>query len=250
MKRLIISIIVAMVLFGITTPVISAGVRVTVEIGGREIQGTWDRLPYLRITDKNIGVLKIPIKKNIDKIVLLGLSVKEKSRSWHKEEYHYAADVILRNGDVLHGFIMDWYFEKIVSSIYGEIEIKKFPATIYIGEKPAAPGSTSTKISDWVRVWACGKAGIRVMANVPKGGYVGCSYWVADKRTDLPAQHIVGKDVIFFDVPLNAKCEVALWKEKYSLGKGPDPDNAWAKKNGYYLYGELDRKKGVNKVKD
>ena len=98
-----------------------------------------------------------------------------------------------------------------------------------------------------LKVSAKGSNGIKVVAEVPSEGWVGCSYWVGGKRTGLEPEYIVGEDAVYFDVPSHAKYTVALWKKKYDYEKGPEPKNPWAKANGYYLYGKLGRFTGRNK---
>lgn len=76
-----------------------------------------------------------------------------------------------------------------------------------------------------------------------EGAYLGCSFFTNSGRQDLPARFVVGEDVVVYEIPPGTyRCEIALWRESYNSGEGPDPDNAWGLKNGYYLWGELDRK--------
>lgn len=75
-----------------------------------------------------------------------------------------------------------------------------------------------------------------------KGGWLGCSFYTSCGRVDIKARRVVGEDVIIFKIPDGAyRCEVALWRQCWNTGKGPDPDNAWGKINGYYLWEELSR---------
>lgn len=87
-----------------------------------------------------------------------------------------------------------------------------------------------------------GELSVRVSID-SEGCYVGCSFYLSDgSRVDMDAEFAVGNDTIHFSIPDGAyKAEVALWREKYKLGEGPDPDNGWAKENGYYLWDEIDR---------
>lgn len=84
---------------------------------------------------------------------------------------------------------------------------------------------------------------LRVYVDVDNEGcYVGCSFYTPSGRVDMYPEYIVGKDIVFFSIPDDAfKAEVALWRNKYKYGAGPDPYNGWAKENGYYLWNELDR---------
>jgi len=87
---------------------------------------------------------------------------------------------------------------------------------------------------------------IRVEVSVDnEGTYVGCSFYTPYGREDIKPEFVTGKDVAVFKFPSNARSyEVALWREKHRFGSGPDPDNAWGRENGYYLWNEIDRKKG------
>jgi len=77
------------------------------------------------------------------------------------------------------------------------------------------------------------------------GAYLGCSVYTKSGRIDAPAKFVVGDDIVIIGLPEDAVAyEVALWRKKYDFGKGPDPYNGWAKTNGYYLWDEMDRKKG------
>lgn len=84
---------------------------------------------------------------------------------------------------------------------------------------------------------------IKVKVSVDnKGGWVGCSFYTSQGRIDTEARQVVGEDALVFKIPEGAyKCEVALWRQRWDSGKGPDPKNAWGKINGYYLWEELSR---------
>jgi len=84
---------------------------------------------------------------------------------------------------------------------------------------------------------------VRVKVSVDnKGGWLGCSFYTSQGRIDLEAKQVVGEDTVVFAIPEGAyKCEVALWRERWNSGEGPDPENAWGKVNGYYLWDPLGR---------
>lgn len=78
-----------------------------------------------------------------------------------------------------------------------------------------------------------------------KGAYLGCSIYTSRGRQDRDARFITGDDMARYKFPSDStRYEVALWREKYKTGTGPDPDNAWGKINGYYLWNQLDRREG------
>ena len=73
--------------------------------------------------------------------------------------------------------------------------------------------------------------------------WVGCS--VGD--TDLPAKPIgTSRETIEWDTRGNTgdNYTIALWDGQYNSGEGPEPQNSWGRKNGYYMSGELDRVEG------
>lgn len=75
-----------------------------------------------------------------------------------------------------------------------------------------------------------------------QGAWVGCSFYTPDGRIDAEAKQVVGDDIVTFGIPEGAsKCEVALWRERWNNGEGPDPANAWGEINGYYLWNEISR---------
>ena len=79
--------------------------------------------------------------------------------------------------------------------------------------------------------------------------WLGCTIWLQldrwEKVVDLPPAQVLGTQTVTIGTLEYArnmkKFAVALWKEKYKSGQGPDPSNAAGKKNGFYMYGLLDR---------
>lgn len=64
---------------------------------------------------------------------------------------------------------------------------------------------------------------------------------------DLPAKSIgTSRETVEWETRGNTGDDytIALWDKKYGYGEGPDPDNSWGRKNGYYMYEELDRVEG------
>lgn len=86
---------------------------------------------------------------------------------------------------------------------------------------------------------------VRVKVSVDnQGAWLGCSFYTSQGRIDVEAKQVVGEDTVVFAIPEGAdKCEVALWRERWNSGDrdGPDPENAWGKVNGYYLWDKLGR---------
>lgn len=84
---------------------------------------------------------------------------------------------------------------------------------------------------------------VRIKISVDnKGGWLGCSFFTSHGREYLDAKYVVGEDVVVYTIPHGAyKCEVALYRENWNRGDGPDPENAWGIKNGYYLWNVLSR---------
>ncbi len=109
--------------------------------------------------------------------------------------------------------------------------------------------STTVFADQITRVVHKGRGGIYVhvsCGNVQR--HLGCSYWDSNGvRHDIPSRAVAGVEAVYFPVPNHVKYTVALWRTRYLKNTGPDPNNAWGLRYGYYLFGELQRITNINK---
>lgn len=111
---------------------------ILLEVNGKNIDCVWEDATYIQVFETNIGGVVLNFK-DITKMVIIeghprfGSSVN--------------VEITLKNGDVLTGGYTQKCWLKIVSPLYGKIEITKYPVTIYFnGQVSSAPSSVSSKI--------------------------------------------------------------------------------------------------------
>jgi len=100
-----------------------------------------------------------------------------------------------------------------------------------------------------------GEIEVFVLVDNKEGAWVGCTcYDKWNKATDYEPVKVsgIGKSSVKFwwaygsrsswkSTPEYKKCIISLWEKKYNKNEGPDPNNYSGKKNGYYMWGLLDK---------